>query len=334
MLVSPYVSLKYVNTAGKDMGFNFFTTFVCESCEEVSTNQVHSIKQAGTHGQFFTGMSMEERHIRLTGTVRHGLPTISAVQLLHNVFNPTISGTLYYENCRYEMNKEINCRAEELPQVYWSGGHLRFDVRLIALEPFWKGKPHIENIAETERMFFFATSIPHGGKSFAVHHGMLESTFDNVGNVESDFIAILRARYGSVTNPEIRNEETGERIRVLVHMRQHDELIIHNGLQEKRVELNGKNAFRHMDAENTTFFRIAVGKNRIGYRADQNASNLVVHVRYIPLFTFAEGQLTEPPMLPSRPSQFLAVNQDTGRLLVNPQSGKLVQIERGGGRPW
>ncbi|MCL2420825.1 MAG: phage tail family protein [Defluviitaleaceae bacterium] len=289
MLVTPSVTLKYKNTANQEMALNFLSTFVCEKCEEVANNQVHSIKQGGTHGQFFTGMSLDERNIRLTGQVRRGLSSEAALQILHNVFNPTINGILYYENPTLGMQKEIPCRASELPSVYWSQKQLRFDIPLIALDPFWKGQSIIESIAETLKEFYFPTSIPQEGMSFGVRHSTLESQFENRGNVESGFMAVFRAQYGTVVNPEIRNEITGERIRLQYTMQKNDVITILNDLQEKRVDINGTNGFRYLDAANTTFFKIAVGTNRIGFFADANINNLLVHVRYTPNYTFAEG---------------------------------------------
>lgn len=289
MLVTPKVTLNYINSAGQEIGLNFDSSFVCEACEETSNNQIHSIKQGGTHGQFFTGMSLDWRNIRLTGHVRKGITLENAMSSLQNVFNPTISGTLIYENERMGLRREISCRVAELPQVRWGARRLKFDISLVALDPFWRGMSVIENIAETLKKFYFPVYIPQEGMSFGLRKKTLESQFDNMGNVESGFLVVFRALYGSVINPEIRNTDTGERIRMLYTMQKGDVITILNDLQERRVEINGVNGFRHLDAANTTFFKIAVGTNRIGFWADGNINNLSVHMRYTPNFTFVEG---------------------------------------------
>jgi len=289
MLVTPYVNLSYINAATGELLLNFLSTFVCEKCDEAANNQIHTIKQGGTHGQFFTGMSLGERNIRLSGHVKHGINLEAAMQALHSVFNPTIAGILRYENKRMKIYKEIPCRISELPQVFWSRNQLRFDIVLVALDPFWKGQSLTEIIAQTVKEFSFPSAIPARELSFGTRHSTLESKFENKGNVESGFLAVLRARYGTVVNPEIRNEVTGEKIRLNYTMRANDVITILNDLQEKRVEINGVNGFRHLDAAGTTFFKIDVGTNRIGFRADTNVSNLFVNVRYTPNYTFAEG---------------------------------------------
>ena len=82
---------------------------------------------------------------------------------------------------------------------------------------------------------------------------------------------------------------TGEKIKLLYTMQKDDVISIVSDILEKRVVINGMNGFKFIDAEHTTFFLLTAGTNRIGYNADENVSNLYVHVRYVPNFTFAEG---------------------------------------------
>jgi len=192
-------------------------------------------------------------------------------------------------NDRVGINKDISCRVVDLPQVFWHRKQLRFDISLAALDPFWKGQSVIQIIAETLKEFFFPAYIPKEGMSFGVRHRTLESEFDNQGNVESGFFATFRARGGTVINPFIENMATGDRIRMSYTMAANDVITILSDLQEKRVEINGVNGFRHLDAAATEFFRVEVGANRIGFGADVNINNLHVHIRYIPNYTFAEG---------------------------------------------
>jgi hypothetical protein len=286
MLLPPWVALSFENEAGKALSLSPFSAFWCEKCEEALPNNLHSIKQAGTHGRYFTGMSMDERMFVLSGHVDPKMTLKSAICSIQEVFNPTLSGVLTYRNARDNTLREIGCRLSELPKLYWSGNRLRFDVQLTATDPFWKGPPQLVNIAETMKQFHFPVVIPREGLSFGLMHHRLETRFENAGNVESGFVAVLLARYGRVKNPEIRNEVTGERIRILFEMNKGDELVITNLLQKKHIDINGRNGFRHLDAGNTTFFTLAVGTNRIGYHADENISNLFVHLRYVPNYTF------------------------------------------------
>ena len=288
MLMTAKSSLIYRNEVGEEVSLAPRSTFWCEKCEEQMTNQVHSQKQVATHGKFFTGMSLNERYITLTGTVMPPMSSQTAMSTLQRVFNPTLAGTLFLRVSTVNINRDISCRVEELPNVYWSRGALRFDINLVCLDPFWKGQDIVEYIALTVKQFKFKVAIPPSGMSFGTRRQTLESRFENVGNVESGFRASIVAFGGTVTNPEIRNEITGEKIRVLYTMQRYDTLTIINSLQEKRVEVNGVSAFKYLDAENTTFFKLAVGTNRIGYFADENVSNMSVNVAYTPYYTHAE----------------------------------------------
>ena len=289
MLVTPDVTLSYVNSVGQEMDLTYFSPFVCTDCDETAANQVHSIKQPGVHGKFFTGMSMDEKFITLMGEVRREMPLVTAERTLQNVFNPTLEGVLHFRHRRENVPKEIPCRLVEQPTVYWQGARLCFDISLVCLDPFWKGEAVTNLIAVTMKEFYFPAYIDEGGMSFGTRRATLESEFENAGNVRGGFVATIRARGGSVRNPEIRNIITGERIRVIYDMARDDVVTIVSTLQERRVLINGVNGFRHLDAAASTFFMIDVGKNVIGYFADENISNIFMSVRYTPNFTFAIG---------------------------------------------
>ena len=288
MLITRESVLCYENEAGLEINLAPFSTFWAEKCEETSKNNIHTLKQAGKDGTFPTSMTMDERHIVITGFVMNNLPVQTAYASLHKVFNPTLRGVLKYSACLTEKTrKEINCRIEEVPTVYWSQRRLKFDIKLVCCDPFWKGNSVIENIAETLRTFRFPFFIPETGMRFGIKRATLESRFENTGNVKGGFSAVLRARGGTVVNPEIRNEETGERILLNITMRKDDVITILSGLHERRIEVNGISMMQIVDVPNSVFFRLPGGVNRIGYRAEENVGNLAVHVRYVPGYTFA-----------------------------------------------
>jgi len=288
MLMSANAKLIYKNAVGEEISLAPLSTFWCEKCEETMANQIHSKKQVDTHGKFFTGMSLDERHITLSGTVMPPMDAYSAMSKLQRVFSPTLSGMLYLRNDAMRIKREIACRIKELPKVYWSKGALKFDINFVCLDPFWRGEDIVEYIALTLKQFKFSAAIPADGMSFGTRRQTLESKFENVGNVESGFKALIVAFGGTVVNPEVRNEASGEKIKILYTMQRYDTLLIVNSLQEKRIEINGVNAFKYLDAESTTFFKLAVGTNRIGYFADENVSNMSVNVIYTPYYTHAE----------------------------------------------
>lgn len=288
MLITAYSKLTYINSADEKLEFLPKSAFWVEKVQEQIGNQVHGQKQVATHGKYFTGMSLDERYIVLTGSVSQRMDTITAQSTLQRVFNPTLSGKLIYENSKHEIKREIECRIEELPTTYWSQAALRFDINLVCLDPFWKGESITEFIALLTKEFKFKLAIPKTGMTFGRKREALESEFENAGNVESGFKAVIRAAKGKVLNPMIKNINTNEIIKINYEMQQYDEIEIISTLQEKRILINGENGFKYLDVAVSTFFEIQVGSNTIGYNADENISNMTVSVEYIPSYTHAE----------------------------------------------
>ena len=289
MVVTPDIEFTYENEKKQSVTFNYFSTYIVNNADETASNSVYSIKQPGVHGEFFTGMSVEKKHISLRGEIRAEMTLEAAQRILGNVFNPTIKGILRYKHLRLSDEKAIDCKLSSLPRVFWRRRRLQFTIELVCTDPFWKGEAVTEVIAETTKKLSFPVVIPTGGMAFATRRATLESEFENRGNVEGGFTAHIRARTGTVTNPEIRNIVTGERLRVVYFMQPGDVITIVSTLQQRRVSINGENAFRHLDAEVSTFFSIAIGRNVIGYFADNNIGNMLVSVHYVPNFTFMAG---------------------------------------------
>jgi len=310
MYVSPHVTLTYTNTAGDSVSMNFFDHVIPTVLREDVAQTTHSVVQSGVPGSLVTGTRAQERFIELRGEVRDapGLPDEYFINRLERAFNQNLYGTLRYENANPNIAisaKEISCRLEKNPRIYWAGTHMAFDISLVSHEPWWRGRAFTQNIAETEKLWSFAHSVPQrrqkleerpAGMVFAKRAQTLQSTFQNVGNVPAGFVATLRASGGTVVNPELVNIDTGQRIRVLVTMQPNDVVTILSTAQERRVFFRGGgeaamhevDSIHLLDRHNRDFFLIQVGANGVGFNADVNVSNLLVSLQYTPLFTAAE----------------------------------------------
>ena len=332
LYVTPHVTLTYQNSAGRSMSFNFNSPFVitARGGGESHTNNVYGVPAPGRHGETGTGMRMDRRHIRLVGEVRNnfGLTREAAREILHNTFNPTLQGVFTSSNRQTNVTRSISCVLEELPTVEWNESKrcLVFEIMLVALDPFWRGVPLTVTIAQTVKRWSYPMSIPQRGSKlpdtmvFGIHQATLETRFQNMGNVESGFTAEFRARHGTVKNPSIRDEETGNQIKLDYTMARGDVLIIENYLHLKSVRLNGENALHLLNPPKTKFFMIQVGTNRIGYRADENVSNLEVRVRYTPEYTFVGGY--DPQSM--RQSPYLAENRNLANLVEDEETERLL----------
>jgi len=331
LLVSQWVALTYRNDAGQEIQLGWNTPFVITAGggQESHANNVYGVAVPGRHGESGTNMRMDRRHIRLVGEVRGSqIDSESARYMIHNAFNPTIDGTLTSRNSKTAVLRHITCKLEELPVVEWSAAKrcLVFEIMLVALDPFWKGRPLVVAIAQIVPRWSSPTYIPQRNSRlpstmvFGIQRATLETRFLNQGNVASGFTAEIRARHGTVTNPSIKDENTGHQIRMHLVMERDDVLVVENYLHVKRITLNGENALHLLDAAETQFFLIQVGLNRIGYRADENVSNMHVTVRYTPEYTFVGG--FDP--MPMARSPYLAENRSTGQLVENPQTERLL----------
>jgi len=114
----------------------------------------------------------------------------------------------------------------------------------------------------------------------------LESVFDNVGDAETGFRVVFRARGGTVSGPVIENKNTGEAVRMRPDfvMQPGDmmEALIYPNLV--RVLINGAtDGFAYLDTQ-SDFFRLPPGHNHLAYNAAENVSNLDVAVMYVPRF--------------------------------------------------
>ena len=339
LFASPSLTLTYRNSRGRVAVLGFNTPFVITAGggQENHINNVHGIPSPGRHGESGGSMRMDRRQIRLSGEVRGGsIGSETAREILHEAFNPTLSGTLTSFNSQTRVWREIDVVLDELPIVEWSPAKkcLVFEIMLVAKSPpFWRGNPLVVNIAQTMKKWSFPMAFPqHGsmleGMIFGLRHDTLETRFDNMGNVDSGFTVTFRARGGTVVNPSIRNEENPlQQIRINYTMEPNDVIVIENYQHLKTVTLNGESAFHLLDAPETRFFLIQVGRNRIGYRADENVSNLQVRVRYTPEYTYVGGY--DPVGMMASP--YLAENSRIGELVENEDTGLLVSrlIPRG-----
>lgn len=200
---------------------------------------------------------------------------------LKKVFNPKVLGRLVYTDG--EAQRYLAVSVDHVPKVEPKSRYAVFNIDLTAHDPYWREEERTENIAILQAMLHFPCVIPTTGMVFGVKRSTLETPVTNVGDAESGFRVVFRA-LGSVSNPQIINKDTGERIRVIYEMQQGDVIEVVNEPLVKKVLVNGVKAFKHLDRQATTFFPLRVGDNTIIYQADENLVNLDVVIFYSPLY--------------------------------------------------
>ena len=283
MLITKDTKLTYRNEVGGEIEFSPFSAYFLEQMEEETKNNIITNKTNLIHGENYIANTLESRFISLAGIIEKNKTSQALIRNLVRVVNPTLMGTLIYQNENEQ--KEIEVIPEGIPTAPPNGGLIRFEVSLKACNPFWKNSENVENIALWTPKFHFPLTIPKNkGIVFGVKKSAFEKVIENEGDVESGFRVIFKARSGTVENPKLLNKLTGEFIRINYSMEKGDSIEVICYPEQKKVTVNSiLNGFRFLDIE-STFFTLDVGRNILQYDADINKTNLDVVLYYTPRF--------------------------------------------------
>lgn len=274
--------LIYRNENGQEIEMSFFSTYMLKGINESLNNSIVSTKQVGKDGANYASSTFDPRTIKIRGAIKLGKHIDVLERRLRNTFNPKLAGTLIFRTL--EVEKRIAVRVEEVVEFKREKGASHFTVELIAHDPYWRETDRVEYLAMLSARLAFPLVIPKNtGVVFGLRQSILETEIINIGDVASGFRVVFRAK-GLVSNPEVENKITGEKIRVLIDMEKGDVVEIVNTRAKKMINYNGVKAFKHLDRHNSTFFSLDVGKNLIGYNAEVNAINLDVILYYSPLY--------------------------------------------------
>lgn len=283
MLITKSTRLIYRNEVGGEIEFSPFSAYFPEHIEEDTKNNITTNKTNLIHGENFISNTLESRYISIAGIIDKNATTKALIRNLIRVVNPTLKGKLIYQN--ENETKEIEVIPEEIPDTQENDGLIRYDISLMACNPFWKNTESIENIALWTPKLHFPLVIPKNqGMVFGVKKSAFEKLIENEGDVESGFRVVFKARNGTVNNPQLLNKLTGEFIRINYAMEKGDSIEVICYPEKKKVTVNSIiNGFRFLDIE-STFFTLDVGRNILQYNADVNKTNLDVILYYTPRF--------------------------------------------------
>ena len=262
------------------MEISWYSPYTPTAFDDDLTNDVTTSQTAQQDGENYISGTLEPRSIGIEGFFVFD-KTSTLERRLKKVFNPKVLGRLVYTDG--EAQRYLTVSVDHVPKVETKSRYAVFNIDLTAHDPYWREDERTENIAILQAMLHFPCIIPTTGMVFGVKRSTLETPVANVGDAESGFRVVFRA-LGSVSNPQIINKDTGERIRVIYEMQQGDVIEVVNEPLVKKVLVNGVKAFKHLDRQATTFFPLRVGDNTIIYQADENLVNLDVVIFYSPLY--------------------------------------------------
>jgi hypothetical protein len=211
------------------------------------------------------------------------------------VFNVGCGGTLTYRRSGSNITDEysIDCRLESVPEVTFNDSRniVEFTINLKCFNPYWRGKPVVEDISMIRKLGHFPLVIPAGKKFvFGYRAQTLKTTFDNIGDAVAGAVYTLKAEGGTVTNPSIKHENSVQTLKTF-HTLQNGENIIITSQPDFRgivinkldgTKLNGMQMLT--DATKRRFFMIDFGENTISFNADANVTNFSVSAAYTPLY--------------------------------------------------
>lgn len=273
--------LIYENASGEKIELSWFSPYTVLSFEEALDNELITAKTNLQDGESYISDSLGSREISIAGYYQLAISN-ALERNLKKIFNPKMTGKLIFSD--EEAEKYINVKAVSLPEIGRKSNMATFNIELVAYDPFWRTQEKTEYITLLQGMLSFPLSISKTkGMIFGLRRSILETEVINIGDMESGFKVVFKAN-GMVKNPQVFDAYTKEMIRLNYTMQKDDIIEVINEPFKKNVFINGEKAFKHLDRLGTTFFSLKVGKNLIGYQADENLVNLDVIIYYSPLF--------------------------------------------------
>lgn len=269
----------YENDNGESIEISYSFPYFLQglSGQDGAKASITKVSGAGQDGSTITNVVLADRDLQLQGAIRgNSKDEIAKYRTkLLKVFSPKSKGWLQYEYGN--LKRRIRCQVESGPIFSKKNNSYKFQDFLIDIlcpNPFWLDDIEIsEEITTWIGGISFPLRLP---TTFAMAGPRIINVVNN-GDVETPVrIEIL----GPATNPKITLRETGEFIRIKKELTRDDVVTITTEFGNKRVELNGQNAFNILDLPYSTFFNLKVGDNVIEFTTEDETNNANVKISY------------------------------------------------------
>lgn len=191
---------------------------------------------------------------------------------LSSFFNPRHVGEMYlrFDNEYKMINYEVEGFKARFKNIHEP---LKALINLYCPIPFWLSEePNSKEVVQWEGGMTFPLTLP---TTFATE-GEREFNLINDGNVE---VPVKIEITGPATKPEILNTSTGEFIKLKRKVELGETLVITTEYGNKRVEIDGVNAFGYIDLD-STFFSLQVGDNIIKLETEEINENSKIKIEY------------------------------------------------------
>jgi hypothetical protein len=280
------MELTFMNADGVSMTFRQTAPFFLNKLDGTGTisNKNTTFTAPDQDGAFFVGATRDMRSIIVEGTIvaANSDETYAHRRTLLRLFTPKQPGTLFFRDrkisCVVDSVKLISSVRERVPN---------FLINLLCPSPYFEALDTVrEELAQWVSLFHFQLEIPPFGIEFGVRQPSQIITLINAGDVPCGCEIIFSA-LGTVINPELRNLDTGEYIRISKTMVAGESVHVYTHFAGKRVVSqigsSESNAFSMLDV-GSSFIQLSVGTNLLRYDADDGLDLLEVAVVYAALF--------------------------------------------------
>lgn len=279
-------NVKIVFTSnGKEMAFGKHSAYKIRSIQGLETSDITltATENAGIDGATVTNRRLGPRHIDIVGGIPSGDREVYRENLVR-FFNPANEGTAIIEYCGRKRKVGYlieNVDFGTLDSVYKIP---EFTVSLYCENPMLLStSSYGRNIAAFIPQFSLPFKCTVEKKQIMGYQKISQSILianDGDKAVGAEFA--VTATRGEVDSPTIRNETTGQYIKVMRKLFMGDTLQISTIPRQKEILINGSNAITDMDRMSDLSLCIIPGDNVVEYDAEDGMTNMDVRLYYTP----------------------------------------------------
>lgn len=279
-------NVKIVFTSnGKEMAFGKHSAYKIRSIQGLETSDITltATENAGIDGATVTNRRLGPRHIDIVGGIPSGDREVYRETLVR-FFNPANEGTAIIEYCGRQRKVGYlieNVDFGTLDSVYKIP---EFTVSLYCENPMLLStSSYGRNIAAFIPQFSLPFKCTVEKKQIMGYQKISQSILianDGDKAVGAEFV--VTATRGEVDSPTIRNETTGQYIKVMRKLFMGDTLQISTIPRQKEILINGSNAITDMDRMSDLSLCIIPGDNVVEYDAEDGMTNMDVRLYYTP----------------------------------------------------
>lgn len=268
--------ITFTNSINESVTISTQEPFLLLNFETNVMNEMYSTKSPNQDGEAYRDSSLEVREtdieLLLTDKTREGL--LKKKALINRVFNPKLGqGTLLYEDMG--ITRIIKGEVDVLPFFKdLNISNSRCLIPIISHNPFWLSLTEsAKEIVSWIGGMRFPLILP---TSFAIA-GDKVINVRNEGEVETPIKIEI---FGPASYPKINKRETGEYLKINKVLDTNDVVTITTEFGNKRVELNGENAFNLLDLPDSKFFNLDIGDNVLEFTTEDITNSANVKITY------------------------------------------------------